>query len=43
MKGRETMKEENAAFDDMTRDLVERTTAPVQTALNDAKSEAKGS
>ena len=25
-----------AAFDDMTRDLVERTTAPVQTALNDA-------
>ncbi len=25
-----------AAFDDMTRDLVERTTGPVQTALNDA-------
>ena len=25
-----------AAFDDMTRDLVERTTVPVQTALNDA-------
>lgn len=25
-----------AAFDDMTRDLVERTTEPVQTALNDA-------
>ena len=25
-----------AAFDDMTRDLVERTTGPVQTAINDA-------